>query len=133
MLSQSGVRKSISSGIGEEKAKAFEAVPEVIKYGLQVDFQHNFKNRGYDTYTFAAPYITDEGKRVLGVIVKQDANSNRYYLHEVVDENGNIIYKTKETPDNAIKTGPDQKERETGALPEVSNNIITQENSGLKS
>ena len=124
LLSQSGVRKSISSGIGEEKAKAFEAVPEVIKYGLQVDFQENFKNRGYDTYTFAAPYITDEGKRVLGVIVKQDANSNRYYLHEVVDENGEIIYKTKETPDNAIKTGPDQNGQDTGALPEVSENII---------
>lgn len=124
LLSQSGVRKSISSGIGEEKAKAFEAVPEVIKYGLQVDFQKNFKNRGYDTYTFAAPYITDEGKRVLGVIVKQDANSNRYYLHEVVDENGDIIYKTKETPDNAIKTGPDQNGQDTGALPEVSNSII---------
>lgn len=124
LLSQSGVRKSIASGIGEEKAKAFEAVPEVIKYGLQVDFQENFKNRGYDTYTFAAPYITEEGKRVLGVIVKQDANSNRYYLHEVVDENGDIIYKTKETPDNAIKTGPDQNGQDTGALPEVSNNII---------
>ena len=45
-------------------------------------------------------------------------------MHEVVDENGDIIYKTKETPDNAIKTGPNQNGQDTGALPEVSNNIV---------
>lgn len=125
ILAKSGIKKSVISGMSEEKAKAFEVVPEVIKKGRQIDFQHNFKNRGYDTYTFAAPYDTENGKRIVGVIVKKDNNNQRYYLHEVVDENGDIIYKNKETSDDTSKSGSGYNSQITGVSSKVSNNIIS--------
>ena len=63
----------------------------------QIDFQPNWKGRGYDTYTFMAP-INYKGRDYLGVIVTKDAQSSRYYVHEVVDADGNILFKNDENP-----------------------------------
>lgn len=45
-------------------------------------------------------------------------------MHEVVDENGDIIYKNKETSDDTSKSGSGYKSQITGVSPEVSNNIV---------
>ena len=69
------------------KIESFAAVPDVIKNGIQIDYQSNWKNRSYDTYVFAAP-VGYKGTRIyMGVIVQKDNQSNRYYLHEVITEN----------------------------------------------
>lgn len=69
------------------KIESFAAVPDVIKNGMQIDYQSNWKNRSYDTYVFAAP-VGYKGTRIyMGVIVQKDNQSNRYYLHEVITEN----------------------------------------------
>lgn len=86
----------IGHGTGTTKIETFAAVPEILRNGRQIDYQNNWKGRGYDTYTFAAP-INYKGERVyVGVIVTRDAQDGRYYVHEVVDENGNLIYTIKE-------------------------------------
>lgn len=69
------------------KIESFAAVPDVIKNGIQIDYQSNWKNRSYDTYVFAAP-VGYKGTRIyMGVIVQKDNQRNRYYLHEVITEN----------------------------------------------
>ena len=88
----------IGHGTGPSKIETFAAVPDVIRNGQQIDYQQNWKGRGYDTYTFAAP-ITYRGQPTyLGVIVTKDSASNRYYLHEVVDANGDVIFRNDESP-----------------------------------
>jgi len=68
------------------------------KYGAQIGYDQNWKGRAYDTYTFAAPVTYGNGTTYLGVIVTKDKVDSRYYVHEVVDESGDIIYQAKENP-----------------------------------
>lgn len=88
----------VGHGAGQRKIDTFATVPAVIQKGLQIDQQKNWKGRSYDTYTFAAP-VTYQGQRtVLGVIVTTDTQSSRYYVHEVVDADGNLLFKNNESP-----------------------------------
>lgn len=91
VISKRGVKSSIQHGISRNKAAAFAAVPEVLKYGKQIGFEQNWKGRNYDTYVFAAPIKMGKHTDYVAAIVTSSNNSNRYYLHEVVDSNGNII------------------------------------------
>lgn len=99
LFSRGRIKSSmIGHGTGPSKIETFAAVPDVIRNGQQIDYQQNWKGRGYDTYTFAAP-ITYRGQPTyLGVIVTKDSASNRYYLHEVVDANGDVIFRNDESP-----------------------------------
>ena len=99
LFSKGRIKNSmIGHGTGPSKIETFAAVPDVIRNGQQIDYQQNWKGRGYDTYTFAAP-ITYRGQPTyLGVIVTKDNASNRYYLHEVVDANGDVIFRNDESP-----------------------------------
>lgn len=99
LFSRGRIKSSmLGRGVGQSKIETFAAVPDVIRNGQQIDYQQNWKGRGYDTYTFAAP-ITYRGQPTyLGVIVTKDSASNRYYLHEVVDANGDVIFRNDESP-----------------------------------
>mgnify|MGYP005870806753 CR=1 FL=1 len=90
-VTKRGVKSSLAHGIGREKAVAFAAIPEVLKNGKEIGFQENWKNRNYDTYLFAAPVTINNEKCYVGAVVKKNVNTNTYYLHEIVDSNGNII------------------------------------------
>ena len=94
-LDERGVKDSMAHGIGRRKAAAFAAVPHVIQFGQEIDEQTNWKNRGYDTRVFAAP-ITVGGTETnyIAAVVTQGTD-NRYYLHEVLDQDGNIIFSAK--------------------------------------
>ena len=83
VLDARSVKDSIAHGLGRNKAAAFAAVPDVIKSGIEIDRQSNWKDRGYDSVTIAAPIsISGEGY-VAVVILMQSLKSNRFYLHEV--------------------------------------------------
>lgn len=86
-LSRKTVKDSISHGTGQLKNVAFEAVPDVIKYGIEVDYQKNWKNRGYDTYIFAGLVMINEKPVHVGVVVRSGGDYNKYYLHEVYIDN----------------------------------------------
>lgn len=91
-----GAKDSIAHGLGRNKAIAFAAVPNVIQYGKIIDYQKNWKGRGYDTVVLAAP-ISISGKPYFeGVIVTRDKNTQRFYVHEVI---------TEERTDMPFKTG----------------------------
>ena len=80
------VKDSIAHGLGRNKAIAFAAVPNVIRAGKIIDYQKNWKGRGYDTVVLAAP-ISISGKAYYeGVIVTRNADTQRFYVHEVITE-----------------------------------------------
>ena len=83
ILDERSVKDSMSHGIGRTKSAAFAAVPDIIKDGVVVDTQTNWKDRGYDSATIAAP-VSIGGKDYIGmVVVKRSKEFNRFYLHEV--------------------------------------------------
>lgn len=101
LFSKSRVRNSVvGHGSGEAKIQLAAAIPGVIENGVQINYTPNWKGRGYDSYVFAAP-VTYDGKQtyVTAIVTKDDAN--RYYLHEALDAEGNVLYKKAEGYDAA--------------------------------
>lgn len=95
-LTKSGVKSSIGHGIGRNKAIAFKAVPDVLKEGKIIDFQKNWKNRGYDTAVFAAPIKIADKDYFMAAVIVVEAERNSYYLHEVAiqEKEDNTLFKT---------------------------------------
>ena len=62
---------------------AFAAVPDVLKKGRLVDTQKNWKGRGYNGASIAAPIRIGNTDYIAVAVVLQDVNQNRFYLHEV--------------------------------------------------
>lgn len=108
ILNRTGVKSSVSHGIGRNKAIAFKAVPYVIEQGEIIDYQNNYKGRKYDTAVFAAPININNSSYYVAVVVNVNKNSNEYYLHEVAIQNkkeDETLFKTgnskNATPSNA--------------------------------
>ena len=102
LFSRSKLKASmVGHGFGAAKVETFAAVPDVIAKGRQIDYQENWKGSGYDSYLFAAPITYKSETAYVGAVVHHDKQSNRYYLHEVVDEHGNLIYKNEEPSSSA--------------------------------
>lgn len=114
IIDERGVKSDIAHGLGRAKSITFAAVPDVIATGKQIDYQQNWKGRGYDSYVFAAPVKLGDQTSYVAAVVLSDSN-NRFYLHEVVDENGNLIYKTKNTSSASRPGSPQTKGGVTGA------------------
>lgn len=87
-IDRRGVKDSIAHGLGRDKAIAFKAVPEVLQDGKIIDYQQNWKGRGYDTFVVAAPVEIRDDRYYVGAIVKKDVNSQRFYVHDVLAEKG---------------------------------------------
>ena len=102
VLNRTGVKSSISHGIGRGKAVAFKAVPDVIKNGKIIDYTNNYKNRDYDTAVFSAPIKMGNKDYYVATIVNVNKNSNEYYLHEIAMTN-------KKEDETLFKTGNSQK------------------------
>ena len=100
-IDRRGIKSDISHGIGRKKAAAFAAVPDVIQKGYVVDYQRNWKNRGYDTAVVAAAVTIGGEKNIVGAVIIRSRQNNRFYLHEVLTmENGALPFKT-----GALKQG----------------------------
>lgn len=84
------VKDDLSHGVGAAKAAVIPAIPEVLRRGQQIDFQQNWKGRPYDGYVFAAPVTMDGETAYVAAVVKR-TSKNRFYLHELIDANGNVI------------------------------------------
>ena len=102
ILNRTGVKSSISHGIGRKKAVAFMAVPDVIKNGRIIDYTDNYKKRGYDTAVFSAPIQLGNEDYYVAAVVNVNKNSNEYYLHEIAMVN-------KKEDETLFKTGNGQK------------------------
>ena len=87
-LLKKGVKDAFGHGMGPTKALAFAALPSVISKGKLIQYNANWKNRGYDAAVVAAP-ITITGGQYKGdyyagaIINRYENESNKYYSHEV--------------------------------------------------
>lgn len=98
MLNRTGIKSSVSHGIGRKKAVAFMAVPDVIKNGRIIDYTDNYKKRGYDTAVFSAPIQLGNEDYYVAAVINVEKEKNSFYLHEVAVVN-------KKEDDMSFKTG----------------------------
>ena len=118
VLDKRGVKDSISHGIGRVKSAAFAAVPSIITDGRIISTDENWKDRNYDSYTFAAP-VRIGTETYVGVVVVtrgKGKNENRFYLHEVVLQ--------KSLQDRSIKTDT-EADSHHGDIANVLKNIVS--------
>ena len=81
----------VGHGLGNAKMETFAAVPAVIRNGVQIGHADNWKGSHKESFVFAAPVTYKNIKSYVGVIVERDSQSGMYYVHEVVDNNGNVF------------------------------------------
>lgn len=94
-LDKEGVKSDLGHGMGRKKAAAFAAVPDVLARGFVVDYQKNWKGRGYDTAVVAAPIQIGDGDYLMGIVLNRNQSENKFYVHEVLTtENGASPFKT---------------------------------------
>ncbi|MGM9629034.1 MAG: hypothetical protein ACI3V4_13280 [Faecousia sp.] len=94
-LDRQGVRSDLAHGMGRKKAASFAAIPDVLARGRVVDYQENWKGRGYDTAVVAAPIQIGNEEYIMGIVLNRNLTENRFYVHEVMTtENGALPFKT---------------------------------------
>ena len=106
--------------INRARIVSIAAVPDVIRNGRQIEYDSNWKGRGYESYTFAAP-VTVNGTPVYVAAVVNKLPNNKFYLSEMVDSNGNYI-RIEESPSgnskNGLPMGPENQQGRDHAGPE---------------
>lgn len=65
-----------------------------------IDFQENWKNRGYQTAVIAAPIEMDGERYLMGAVIRRESGDARFYVHEI------LTTKEGQAP---FKTGTDSK------------------------
>lgn len=106
VLDRRGIKSDIAHGIGRKKAAAFAAVADVLEKGQVIDYQKNWKGRGYDTAVVAAPITINGEPYLMGVVAIKSRETNRFYLHEVLTEkDGAAPFKTGARNDSGLPGG----------------------------
>lgn len=126
LFSKGKIKNSLlGHGFGEAKIELLAGVPGVIQSGKQIGYVPNWKGRGYDSFVFAAP-VTYKGDAVYVTAIVVRDTANRYYLHEAVDQNGNMLFGQSKSPDTA-SDGSRGMSRSTVAGTELSEKSISQQ------
>lgn len=113
IMDDRSIKSDIAHGIGKTKAATFAAVPDVIEKGRQIDYDSNWKGRNKESFIYAGKVIVDGKPAYLAAVVMRDTD-NRFYLHEVVDENGNIFYTRKDAGTGVLDRNS-RESNDTGA------------------
>lgn len=129
-FSKKRIKNDIMHGIGRMNAMTFAAVPSVIQDGVEIGREANWKGRGYDTYVFAAPAKLGDTGLLIGAVVTRDNRENKFYLHEVVDSEGNAIKIDRATGE--IKTSSDVSDGWASTPDALSGNSIAQTGEDVK-
>ena len=111
VLDREGADDSLSHRMGRLKAVAYAGVPNVIKNGVIIDSDLNHKDRGYNSYVIAAPIKIADKNYICEVVLKQNKQENRFYLHEVTEQ--------KKFLERAFVTNPAQKPAHQGTLSNI--------------
>nr|DAW33960.1 MAG TPA: nuclease [Bacteriophage sp.] len=107
-LGRRGIKSDLAHGVGRNKVAAFMAVPSILERGNVVDYQVNWKGRGYDTAVVAAPIQIEGVAYLAGVLLKRSNSVNRFYVHEVLTiEEGTALFNQAALQNEDVDSGSD--------------------------
>ena len=127
-LNRYGVDGIINHKPNRSKVLGVAAIKEVIEKGYIIKTNLNWKGRGYDSYMIAAPVGLGDATVYVAAVVNRDQGTNKFYLDEVVDQDGNYINIKNEAPGNT-KTGVTVQDGVTRG-PKASSNAIVHSDTG---
>lgn len=136
-LSEYGVASTINHlPINRARVLSVAAAPDVIANGQLIEYNENWKGRGYNSYIFAAPVKVGDNIVYVAAVVNQ-TDKNKFYLSEMVDSNGNYVrierprstaQRAGVTVQDGVTAGPSGVSTDT----HVSNDSVTQESRPVK-
>lgn len=127
-LNSYGVDGIINHKPNRSKVLGVAATKEVIEKGYIIKTNLNWKGRGYDSYMIAAPVGLGDATVYVAAVVNRDQGTNKFYLDEVVDQDGNYINIKNEAPGNT-KTGVTVQDGVTRG-PKASSDAIVHSDTG---
>ena len=110
-----------------EKA-ALLTVPRVLKRGIQIDTHTKHKERGVDSYTFAAPVEINGKRGNVGVVVQRVTGTNRFKTLRVLLPNGKAFEFVKNNEADST-SGSSSKQQGLEGIPIESASKISIRNS----
>lgn len=127
-LNRYGVDGIINHKPNRSKVLGVAAIKEVIEKGYIIKTNLNWKGRGYDSYMIAAPVGLGDATVYVAAVVNRDQGTNKFYLDEVVDQDGNYINIKNEATGNT-KTGVTVQDGVTRG-PKASSDAIVHSDTG---
>ena len=116
VFNDKSVKDSVAHGMNPFKAAAFEAVPDVIRSGVVVaQAEHGAMRSHY----ISAPVKIEGAEDIVTVLVREDVNSRRMYLHSVITKEKLLNAGDTETADVGRETG----QVNSGGLPTAQDSI----------
>lgn len=116
VFNDKSVKDSVAHGMNPFKAAAFEAVPDVIRSGVVVaQAEHGAMRSHY----ISAPVKIEGVEDIVTVLVREDVNSKRMYLHSVITKEKLLNAGDTETADVGRETG----QVNSGVLPTAQDSI----------
>ena len=116
VFNDKSVKDSVAHGMNPFKAAAFEAVPDVIRSGVVVaQAEHGAMRSHY----ISAPVKIEGVEDIVTVLVREDVNSRRMYLHSVITKEKLLNAGDTETADVGRETG----QVNSGGLPTAQDSI----------
>ena len=97
VLNRRSIKDSLGHGGSRAKIVAFAAIPNVLRQGIVVDHQVDWKGRGYETYVVAAPVTIGVDRYFVGSVLISRKSGRRFYTHDLIVE--------RESRDAPFKTG----------------------------
>lgn len=109
--------------INRAKMVTLTSVPKVIQHGRIINYDPNWKGRGYPSIIVAAP-VKIAGKTVYVAAVIDQREGYKFYLNECVDSEGNYV-RIREDPSGSTKSGVTVQDGLTRGPEESSDSIIS--------
>ncbi|MBR3751901.1 MAG: hypothetical protein IKK50_02070, partial [Ruminiclostridium sp.] len=85
----------------DAEAAAYQALPQVLKRGIEISGHGDHKTRGYETVTIAAPVMLNGIRGNMAVVVMK-TKGNRYKVHRVLTPDGETFVLPEKA--NAVST-----------------------------
>ena len=117
--------------LNRAKLVTLVSVPEVIQKGRIINYDPNWKGRGYASLIIAAP-VNVAGQTVYVAAVIDQREDYKFYLNECVDSDGNYVRITEDPSDNT-KSGVTAQDGVTRGSNGSSDDSITAIGENIKS
>ncbi len=121
---------------GTAEEAAFEAIPHVLKNGVEITTRSNHKGRDYGTVTIAAP-VTINGERGNMAVVVKKTDGNHYKVHRILTPDGSVfilpemVNEAESTPSGeSPKNGSLATTKDSASNINISNNSKNVNNEG---
>lgn len=83
IVSPKGIKQTVAHGSQMDKLRSISGIPSFVQDGMLIRSMPDRRGKPMTDHVFAARAKLDDREFVVGYVVKEDVNGNRYYDHEM--------------------------------------------------